>query len=422
MPHTTDKSSLTQFFLLLTLALYTPAMGLTAGIFSGDTSRNVWVSPLLGGIIAIPTVFCIWYLRRKYPGKCFFSLLTDLCGKWIGRILLILLILLCMLLAVLYLRFFSEQMGAAMFAYTQNTPVIILSLVCALFLFFGLRPMARMSQLIFPILLLQFGVLVVMLYTHFSVDRLTPIAADQLPDIFRSSLGGGAVLAFLCTLLFMNERTAAGKKEGRSFWLFLVLVTAGMFVLALGLTGFYGNEILSLFYSPPITAVSEVFSADPLTGLTAFFVFAWILSDMMGLFLLCYISLHLIRQFAGVDDTRFLIPVFTFSLLFAALLISNNPYDVSLLISHIALPGILLLFGALPILLAILRKIRGKQNRRFSHASTEFYENGGKTPDGAAEASPSAQDADSVQIAGGQDPDRPSGRPHDADLPGDAAN
>ena len=48
-------------------------------------------------------------------------------------ILLILLILLCMLLAVLYLRFFSEQMGAAMFAYTQNTPVIILSLICALF-------------------------------------------------------------------------------------------------------------------------------------------------------------------------------------------------------------------------------------------------------------------------------------------------
>ncbi len=363
MPRQDDKSSLTQFFLMLTLALYSPALGMSAGIFTGSMDKNVWLSPLFGGIIAIPVVFCIFYIRKNFKSKPFYTILQNLLGKALGSVFLVLTLLCLMLLAVLYVRFFSEQMGASMYAYAQNTLTIVLCAVCGLFLFFGLRPMARMSQLMIPIILIQLGILLLVLFGEFSLSRLAPIASAQLKDVIVCSFGGVFILSMVCTLLFLNDRTVPKKREGRSFLLFLVLLTGGMFALSMGLVGYYGNEILSFFYTPPITAISEVFSIKPLTGLSAVFVSAWILSDIMGVFLLCYIIITLLRQLFHLDDMRFLIPVFTLCLLLASLIISKDPHDISSLIVNIAVPAALCLFGLLPVALAILQKIKSKRGK-----------------------------------------------------------
>ena len=209
-----------------------------------------WISILSAGLLSTLVTIILIALLRRYSNQSIFEINRHLFGNILGQTINILLILYLSFSMVAAFRYFTEFIKLFTM---EATPEIILALLIiapTVYLsWYGLKPVARFSQIIFFIL---FFVLVLSLLTIKKV-RLTflmPVGAADLTTLGQSIIP--ATLAFIGLELTVFLYPYIKDKENTLKWVVSANLCTMVFIAIIFVvtTGLFGENLLKMQVAP----------------------------------------------------------------------------------------------------------------------------------------------------------------------------
>ncbi|MEC2715676.1 GerAB/ArcD/ProY family transporter, partial [Bacillus cereus] len=205
---------------------------------------DVWLSVILGGILAMVSGVIMVKLSQQFPEKTFYQYSQDIVGKWIGRLLSFLIIGYFLTTSAFQIRSMAEVISFFLLEGTPTWAIVMPFMWIGLYLIMsGINSIARMFEIIFPITVFIFLIISFMSIGIFEIDNLRPVLGlgikPVLDGIKTTSLAYTGPEIMLILLVFMEQRKKAVKAilVGISIPLIFYVITVVMVIGALSIDG-----------------------------------------------------------------------------------------------------------------------------------------------------------------------------------------
>ncbi|PAE59599.1 spore gernimation protein, partial [Bacillus licheniformis] len=205
---------------------------------------DVWITLVLGGLVALTAAVIMVKLNHQYPDKTFYEYSQDIIGKWGGS--LISLFFACYLLAHsgFQVRSMLEIIRFFLLEGTPRWAVAMVFLWVGLYLIVGgLSSIARLFQIVLPITFILFLLVVFMSIGIFDVDNLRPVLGEGIGPVLKgikvTALSFSGIEIILILMPFMNQPRKAIHTImiGIAIPLLFYMITVVMVIGALSIDG-----------------------------------------------------------------------------------------------------------------------------------------------------------------------------------------
>ncbi|WP_040675487.1 GerAB/ArcD/ProY family transporter [Paenibacillus terrigena] len=175
---------------------------------------DIWLSIIIGGLIAMLAGLIIVKLSQKFPGMTFYDYSQQIVGKWIGCILNLIVIGYFISMASVMLRAMAEVNTLFLLEETPRWAMIIAFMWVGIYLVVGgLSAITRMFEIIFPITVIIFVLIAVMSLKIFDINNLRPVLglgiAPVLNGVKTTALSfSGFEIMLLIVASMQNPKTA----------------------------------------------------------------------------------------------------------------------------------------------------------------------------------------------------------------------
>jgi len=205
---------------------------------------DVWITIILGGLIAIMAGIIIVKLSQQYPKKTFYQYSQELMGKWVGGLLCLLIVGYFFTLSAFEVRTLSEVTGFFLLEGTPSWAIIMPFMWIGLYLIIsGINSMARLFLIIFPITVVIFLLVVFMSSGIFELDNLRPVLGLGIKPMLAGLKATGLMFLgpeiMLLLVAFMQQPDKAVKViiVGVSIPMIFYVITVVMVIGALSVDG-----------------------------------------------------------------------------------------------------------------------------------------------------------------------------------------
>ncbi|MEH7454627.1 GerAB/ArcD/ProY family transporter [Gottfriedia acidiceleris] len=323
-----------------------------------------WISVIISGLIITLIAFLLVMLCKQYPNETYFQFSQKIIGKWLGISLSIIIIFYYICISALEVRVMAETTRLFLLQGTPTWAILIPFLWIGLYLVLdGINPIAKIMEIIFPITVLFFLLVIFLGLGIIEIDNLRPVLGNGFKPVLNGlkttslSFSGFEVVLFI--FMFMKDK----KKITKSI------------ILGIG--------IPFVFYSVTVVAVVGAFSVDGVL-LQTWPVLTYIRSyDIQGLIVERFDSLLLVIWIMQIFAT-FIIAYYICALgvtqifnkksmkpfLFGSLpfiyIIAMIPKDINETFKMADIIGntSFYLFGIIPLLLLVISFVRKKLNEK----------------------------------------------------------
>lgn len=330
-----------------------------------NAGRDLWISPILGSITGFLTVFIMFQLNKIYPKDTIIQYSSHILGMIPGKVIGAVILLFCL-----------QGIGQVIWQYGEfvngyflpQTPQIVLLgsmiLACAFAVRGGVEVVGRLAEMIVPIFLLLFLLIVILLLPDAEAKHLFPILGKGIMPSMKGavSLYGWFTQFFYLSffLPFVTDR----KKGGKWVWISVITVMLTMVGTNIITLLIFGDATGSLS-APLMSAVEYISIADFLSHLEALVMAIWIVGAYIKICVFYYALVLGTAQWLNLSDYRPIVfPLGFLSVLFA---VWQTP-NVSLFInfSETVLPfAFLTIFMLIPMILLLIAYIRkGKHPKK----------------------------------------------------------
>ncbi|RBW71231.1 GerAB/ArcD/ProY family transporter [Bacillus taeanensis] len=177
---------------------------------------DIWISTIIGGLIAIVVGYVIVKLSQKFPGKTFYEYSQLLTGSFLGRILGFFVIVYYTLLAAFEARAMAEVTRTYLMDQTPiEVTVIIFISVGAYLVFGGINSIVRLFELYFPVMAFFFFLIIALSVGNVELDNLRPVLGQGIMPVAKGlepmALSYLGVEVMLILTAFMKEPNKAQK-------------------------------------------------------------------------------------------------------------------------------------------------------------------------------------------------------------------
>ncbi|PGL69848.1 GerAB/ArcD/ProY family transporter [Bacillus sp. AFS055030] len=323
-----------------------------------------WISVIISGLLITLLVFLLVMLCKQYPNETYFQFTQKIIGKWLGIPLSIIIIIYYISLSALEVRVMAETTRLFLLQGTPTWAILIPFLWIGLYLVLGgINPIARILEIIFPITVLFFLLVIFLGLGIIEIDNLRPVLGNGIKPVINGlkttslSFSGFEIILFI--FMFMKDKKKVSK------------------------TIILGIGIPFIFYAITVVAVVGAFSVDGVL-LQTWPVLTYIRSyDIQGLFVERFDSLLLVIWIMQIFATYIIayyictlgmaqilnkksLKPFLFGTLPFIYVISMIPKDINQTfimadsIGNVAF----YLFGIVPLLLLVISFVRKKLNEK----------------------------------------------------------
>ncbi|MCM3596013.1 spore germination protein [Metabacillus idriensis] len=203
-----------------------------------------WITIILGGIIVMIMAIIIVKLAQRHPGKSIYQFSQDIAGKWIGSVLGLCIILYYLTLSSFEIRAMAETTRLFLLQGTPIWAIIMPFIWIGIYLIVGgINPIARMFELIFPVTVLFFILVMFLGFKIFEIDNLRPVLGmgmmPSMKGLATTSLSFIGFEVIMILLMFMKKPEHAVKATliGIIFPLLFYVITFVMVVGSLSTDG-----------------------------------------------------------------------------------------------------------------------------------------------------------------------------------------
>lgn len=250
--------------------------------------RDLWISPFIASFLGFIIVFIVNQLHKWYPGKTMIQYMEDILGTVFGKLLGALLVMYCLYSGTTVLRQYFELIAGG---FLPETPVIVISasmvLVCSFAVRGGGEVLARLSQVIVPVIFLSWIIIFVLLLPDMKLIRMLPVMEKGIQPALMGAVplltwfDHFWLLSFFLPML--NERQKGLK------WSLIAVVVVTLVLTAINLMVLliFGSLTSSLTY-PAFAAVRYISIASFLTRLESVVMALWVAGAFLKLSIFYY--------------------------------------------------------------------------------------------------------------------------------------
>lgn len=205
---------------------------------------DVWITVILSGIVAILVGIIIVKLSQRYPDKTFYQYNQDIVGKWLGGLLSLLVIGYFITVSAFEVRALVEVTSFFLLEGTPTWAIIMPFIWIGLYLISsGINPLARLFEIIFPITVILFLVVIFMSFGQFKLDNLRPVLGLGIMPVLKglktTIFAYSGIEIMLIIVAFMKKTNKAVKVIliGTGIPLLFYLITVVVIIGVLSIDG-----------------------------------------------------------------------------------------------------------------------------------------------------------------------------------------
>lgn len=205
---------------------------------------DVWITVILGGLIAMMAGVILVKLSQQFPEKTFYQYNREIVGKWVGGLLSLIIVCYLLMTAGFQVRSMVEVTGFYLLEGTPTWAITMPYIWVGLYLIIGgINPIARLFEIIFPITVILFLLVVFMSFGIFEMDNLRPVLGlgviPVLKGVKTTALSYTGIEIMLVITAFMKHPHKAGKAVvvGVAITMVFYIITVIMVIGAFSVDG-----------------------------------------------------------------------------------------------------------------------------------------------------------------------------------------
>ncbi|OMF38340.1 spore gernimation protein [Paenibacillus sp. FSL H8-0548] len=322
---------------------------------------DIWLSVIIGGLVAIAAGIIMAVLSRSHAGKTVFQYNQVLLGKWIGGFLGLCFVVYFFTTSAYQLRAMAEVTGLFLLEGTPSWAIMMVFMWVSLYLMIGgINPIARLFEIILPLTIVIYLLVMFMSLRIFEWDNLRPFLGQGLMPVLAgvksTSLSFLGVEVILVLTAFMNtpDKSIKAVVYGTAIPLLLYLLTVIVVIGGLSLEG-----VLTRAWPTLDLIRSYEFPGLIFERFESLLLVIWIMQIYSTFTITYFVAALGISQIFKVSIRKCL-----YILLPIVFIISTLPQNINVLFKLGDLLGqtALYLFLPIPILLLLLTKWRKRSN------------------------------------------------------------
>lgn len=355
------RISALQMSLLMYANVMSTSILIVPGITFQEAKQDMWLSPIWGSLFGFLIVFIVYQLNQLYPRETLVQYIQHILGRIPGKVV-----------GFFYLFYYVYTCGHILRQYgdflvgsfLNQTPLIIvmgcLVLASAFTVRAGLEVLARLSDMLVPMVFLLWLVIVLLLLPELEVKNMFPILEDGIMPSLRGAvtpLSWNTLFFHISTLLpFLRDR-----EQGKKWGLYSVLVVMMTLVMTNLTTLLLFGGITGNFVYPVMSAARYISFADFFENLEALVMAIWIGGTFIKLGLMHYVLVLNTAQWLNLSDYKpTILPYALIITLFGIWITPNQPEQSHAL--NVTLPFVITTFWiVIPATLLLLALLRNRQ-------------------------------------------------------------
>ena len=274
----------------------------------------------ISALIGLAEVGLMLYIMDSCGHRSLPELLPSLMPRWMAGVILMLYAVVHVCYTAMAVRYQSEGIAAFMLETTPSDVIGIALLLTATFLLQrGIRQLARVSELLFWIILIP--LLAVFLTAAGQMDKgeLRTLLSVDTAGLFRELLQTLPLVFSLNYILFFYGASKPEKKSRAAIWSGVAASLSGLAAFLLILVGMFSLAGMARIYHP-MGELVRVINASPYSLFERLDLFFLATRTMLNLAMSLYAACRAVAGAFGLGDLRGLLPVMmTMAFLLASL-------------------------------------------------------------------------------------------------------
>lgn len=343
-------------FIVATTTLFLPSF------LTRKSGQDDWIAALVAGLVGVIIVLVVTAVGLKYPELTLIEYSEIILGKWFGKLIGLLFIVFYIHMASMTIREVSAAINTTILTSSSLESItIILFIICAYVVKKGLEVITRLNILILMITFSGMFICLAFLLKDMNIELLTPVLSNGMLPVLKVSVSPaglfGEVVSIAFLIPFINK-----PKETRICSIIGVLwasVTLAFFVTLCVMV--FGANLAANLTFPILEAVRYINILDYFQHVEIIFLIPWILSNIIKVCFLYYITVFIISKWFKLKNVSTLVLPVGLLLYSISLSLFNNNTDmfdfISKVLGYYYLPFEL----GIPLLLLMIGAIREKR-------------------------------------------------------------
>ncbi|MFF2890316.1 endospore germination permease [Paenibacillus sp. NPDC057967] len=359
-----EKINARQFSILVILfSIGTPILIIPATVTS-IVKQDGWIAALLGlgiGLVLTKLYVAVGSLNSE---KSLFETIEQVLGKWLGKAVIATIICFCLVTASEVLFFIGNFMTTQIM---QATPIqafnILFAIVVVMGIRMGIETIARSAELLFPVFVLLFIVLVVFVSPQIRIERIQPMLESDLKSMVGATMYFTSVLSittFFLLAVFPGE-VDRPKAASKGFYRGAMISGIVLVIIIVLCITVLGTDMTARQTYPSYALAKKINVGHFLQRIEIVMAIMWFITIFYRVSLYFYAAVLGMKQLFNLKDYRSLVLPMGMLLVVVSLIVHPNvmhseEYNRSVWVPYVSTFGIFL-----PILLLIIHAIRRKK-------------------------------------------------------------
>lgn len=353
--------SVTQLMYIYMAIVISPLIRVVPAYAAAYGKQAAWLSPLVSLFPMIIVIYIMDSIFKRYKTESLTTVFEDIMTKPVGMVIVFFYFLWSTSLTALYMRYDAERLTGSIYPNISYTFFIIFTLLqIAYVLRTGLAVIARMSEVIMPIIFILFAFLILMMLPQIRHDTIFPVSYIDAMPIIKASLGSSGIFLYYFLLFFLSDKLG-DKDEIKKTSLFTTfLLVASTIVMLIAIIGRMGSSVAQRAPIPFLVAVKQISIMNTIQNIESVAVAMWILADFILVSAFIIISLNIFKTLFRLTEIKPLQNIYILLIYVFSLGISANKIELEAFSRYIMIPANQIFGFAIPIILFTTGKLRKK--------------------------------------------------------------
>jgi spore germination protein (amino acid permease) len=298
-----------------------------ASTLAEDVGHDGWIAIIIAGIITAILICMIVATLKRFNNISIIEINNIIFGKYLGRVLSIIIIGYLIYATVLMLRNFNDIIKMSALRLTPSIVLTSFIIIPIIYLsWYGLKYICRYSMLkIVLIIIVILYYLLLMKYFRFTF--LQPIGAVGIKKIVKVSFApftsfiGYELLTFIYPYIKDKKKLLKSALYANAFTVVFYVITVAF------TTGFFGEVMLKqLLY--PVFSLSRAYRAPIFERLDLFFISLWFPVLISTLLIYYFCAYNSLKRFFNVENNKQKSKILIWCFTILVILLSRLPKDM----------------------------------------------------------------------------------------------
>ncbi|MDR6882469.1 endospore germination permease [Bacillus sp. 3255] len=321
-----------QFTLLVTLFTIGSSILYIPSFIASEAKQDAWLSALMGVALGLLIILLFHRIGTMFPNMTIVQYSEKILGKWLGKLVSVLICTHFYLLSGLVLRNIGDYLITILLPQTPIQAVHILFLsIIIMGARLGIETIARMAEILFPLLILFYLMAMIGLMPEIELIKLQPVFEGGVKPIIRGIIPfvGSPILelvVFLMIIPFMNRLDLVKKNFLTGGFMGGIFLTVPLFFCLVVL----GPDLTAANVFASFTVTKKINIGDFYQRIDVIIAYVAFICVYFKATLCFYVSLLGFGQTFHLKDFRFLtFPMGMILIVFSIVAYPNSTYAAS---------------------------------------------------------------------------------------------